>query len=140
MGRYRPWLAAFLALLVAGLGHAYLRRWRRAFMWFGWIFGTGLLLTAFFADSATADPVVLAPEILLPLVVLFLMSAVDAFRLGRADRRPHSPQESQPTTDEAPSDAGLACPYCGKEIDPDLDFCSWCTERLPQNDEATELR
>lgn len=138
MGRYRPWLAAFLALLVAGLGHAYLRRWRRAFMWFGWIFGTGLVLTAFFADSATADPVVLAPEILVPLVVLFLMSAVDAFRLGRADLSPQSATESLTTTDGITGESDLSCPNCGKDIDPDLDFCPWCTERLPQNEESND--
>lgn len=135
MGRYRPWLAAVLALLIAGLGHAYLRRWRRAFMWFGWIFGTGLVLTAFFADSATTDPVILAPEIFVPLVVLFLMSAVDAFRLGRADRRTQGPTEIFPTGDDESGDIQGTCPHCGKAIDPDLDFCPWCTEPLPRDDD-----
>lgn len=32
--RRRPWLAALLALVVSGLGHAYLRRWARALGWY----------------------------------------------------------------------------------------------------------
>ncbi|MFC7187441.1 DUF7575 domain-containing protein [Halorubrum yunnanense] len=32
--RRRPWLAALLALVVSGLGHAYLRRWARGLGWY----------------------------------------------------------------------------------------------------------
>lgn len=139
MGRYRPWLAAVLALLVAGLGHAYLRRWRRAFMWFGWIFGSGLVLTAVFADSASAQPAVLAPEILIPLLLLFLMSAIDAFRLGKADLGTQIGGADISSDAPESADAEPTCPHCGKGIDPDLDFCTWCTEPLPQNEDVDEL-
>jgi hypothetical protein len=32
--RRRPWLAVLLAIVISGLGHAYLRRWARAFGWY----------------------------------------------------------------------------------------------------------
>ena len=28
------------------------------------------------------------------------------------------------------TDVDAECPECGKELDPDLDFCPWCTTRL----------
>ena len=30
------------------------------------------------------------------------------------------------------------CPHCGKELDPDLDFCPWCTTRLADGTRRTE--
>jgi predicted amidophosphoribosyltransferase len=31
---------------------------------------------------------------------------------------------------------GQHCPSCGKELDEDLDFCHWCTQRLDGNTAA----
>jgi hypothetical protein len=34
---------------------------------------------------------------------------------------------------QGPSTDGHRCPSCGKELDEDLDFCHWCTQRLDGN-------
>jgi hypothetical protein len=31
---------------------------------------------------------------------------------------------------------GTDCPHCGKEVDPDLDFCHWCTERITRENDV----
>ena len=121
--RTRRIVAALLALAIAGLGHAYLRLWRRAAGWFVTIVGTGILLVSTFASPDT--PVQELPaEVLLPVFALFLLSAWDASRL--AARGPTSNRE----------DDTLVCPNCGGELDEGLDFCPWCAEPLgdPQVD------
>jgi len=54
VSRKRPWLAAALAFVYPGLGHAYLRSWLRAFIWF--------LLGVMTAALVTPEPVVTAYE------------------------------------------------------------------------------
>lgn len=147
MGRHRPWLAAVLAILVAGLGHAYLRRWRRAALWFAAILGTGVVLSSTFADpSAPARPTDLPLLIVVPLLVLYGMSAADAYRIARENARQSAvaagggagadagSAEGSPTRVDPDTEAPPACPHCGKEVDPDLDFCTWCTEPLVPDD------
>jgi len=123
----RAWIAALLSFLQPGLGHAYLRAWRRAVTWFlVWAAVTatfvelpspsltveGLRQTAtqLFAALGGLD---LVPSLVLSAVTAFAM--VDAFRLA-----------AEPTTD----DTTARCPECGKETDEDLDFCPWCTAEL----------
>ncbi|WP_435144804.1 DUF7575 domain-containing protein [Halobaculum sp. P14] len=121
--RLRPWFAALLALTVTGLGHAYLRRWLRALGWFAATYAAVLL---FVPDAALAamvggDSVDLST--LAPPLVVVLSSAVDAFVLARAD-------ETAAARRAADDGAPTTCPHCGNDVDPELDFCHWCTAEL----------
>lgn len=58
---------------------------------------------------------------LLPLVVVSVFSALDAYRLAVVDNyrrwlRSH--------------DAATVCPECGRPIEDGLDFCQWCATRV----------
>ena len=127
--RRRPAVAAVLALAVAGLGHAYLRRWGRAAAWFLTIVTTGVVLVDAFADP-NAGIAEMPLIVLVPLLGLFVLSAVDAYLL--ASRTPASGGESEADA----GDDGPRCPECGREVDPELDFCQWCTRRLSFDPEA----
>lgn len=81
--RYRPWLAALLALVIAGLGHAFLRRWGRAFLWFSTILLGALALTFLYGDPNISDPTELPQDVLLPVLLLFLLSALDAYLVAK---------------------------------------------------------
>ncbi|WP_396612279.1 zinc ribbon domain-containing protein [Haloferax sp. S1W] len=128
--KVRPWLAAILGLAVTGLGHLYLRRWRRALLWVALAFAVSALFVPVEALEALANggPVPPLTDIL-PVLAVSLVSVVDAFFLGLK-------QVSEPsgvlTDDDADS---VSCPQCGREVDADLDFCHWCTTRL---DEPTD--
>lgn len=50
--RKRPWLAAALAFPVTGLGHLYLRRWRRAAGWLLLVGAATVVLTPGVAGSS----------------------------------------------------------------------------------------
>ncbi|MFC7235722.1 DUF7575 domain-containing protein [Halosegnis marinus] len=124
----RAWLAAGFSFLQPGLGHLYLRAYRRAVTWFlVWA-----AVTAALVDLPTPEPTLsglvaaatqlfaalggldLIPSLVISAVTAFAM--VDAFRLAEARMR---------TDDDTPR-----CPSCGKELDGDLDFCPWCTADL----------
>lgn len=130
--RARPFLAAVLALTVAGLGHAYLRRWGRAAGWFAMILGTSLALVGTFADPTV--PIDEMPTtVLYPIAGLTVLSALDAYLLARGTSTVRS------TGDDVDDETGqTACPHCGNEVDADLSFCHWCTEPLPGAEGATE--
>jgi hypothetical protein len=51
-----------------------------------------------------------------PVLVLLVLSTLDAYRLA--------------LTAGSADEGGPACPYCGHGVDPELDFCPWCTERF----------
>ena len=122
----RPAVAAVLALAVAGLGHAYLRRWGRAAAWFLTIVTTAVVLLGAFADpNATSNVDEWPLTVVVPLVGLFVLSAVDAYLL--ATRTPTSKSAAAVDADE---EGDPRCPDCGREVDPELDFCHWCTRRL----------
>lgn len=132
--KVRPWLAAILGLAITGLGHLYLRRWRRALLWVALSFAVLMLFVpteSVTALSNAANGSGTLPPLtdILPVLSVSLMSVVDAFFLGLK-------QVSEPsgvlTDDDAES---VACPQCGREVDADLDFCHWCTTRL---DEPTD--
>lgn len=155
-GPKRPWLAGLLALLVTGLGHAYLRRWLRGFGWLAATYAVALLLVppeaieAVTSGDPAANPLDVAP----PLLVI-VASAVDAYVLARRTqtRAVAARSAAAGTTGGAPGvgdangpdagDAGgasaaaatadgeaQACPACGKDLDADLDFCPWCSTEL----------
>ncbi len=124
----RPWLAAMLAFLQPGLGHLYLRAWIRALLWFALWFGTltvavpsagagGVLAVAERTLGALAS---LPPEAALALGSVTLFSTLDAYWLAsRVNDRAQKVEEGTAN-----------CPHCGREVDPELEFCHWCTEPI----------
>ncbi|MFB6304010.1 MAG: zinc ribbon domain-containing protein [Haloferacaceae archaeon] len=133
--RRRALIAALVGTLgatvgIAGAGHAYLRRWRRAAAWFSFVLGVGLVLLSTFADPRSVTPATVPPEVTLPVLGLLLVSVADAFRLAlRSARR----------TDAAsgdPGEDGPSCPHCGRSLDPSLAFCWYCAE--PVRDDAPD--
>jgi len=122
----RPVVAALLAVVVTGLGHLYLRRWTRAL---GWI-TVGYAAVVLFVPEATLIALTsggeVAPFTLVPVVLVGLLSAVDAYRIALFTERP--------SAGPAGTDDRVDCPACGKPVDPELGFCHWCTT------DFTELR
>lgn len=120
----RAWIAAVLAFLQPGLGHAYLREWLRAVAWFGLWVGTialavpstGAFAEVLFRPVRTAGDLPTAAALALTAVSVFCI--LDAYWLAS---RTASPEPESPT-----------CPDCGREVDPSLSFCHWCTARLEE--------
>ncbi|QSG10893.1 Membrane protein containing Zn-ribbon domain [Halapricum desulfuricans] len=108
---FRPWIAAFLGSLVAGLGHLYLRRIRRAI---GWLVAVVLAAMIWVLDPGNLTLLEIAPS-----VVVLSLSVFDAFSIALREQRP---AQSKSET--------LECPACGGSLDPELDFCPWCTTRF----------
>lgn len=106
--RFRPWIAAVLALLIAGLGHAYLRRWGRALLWFLTILGGAFALTVLYGDPAAETPTDLPSEVLLPVLMLFALSAVDAFLVAREQNREKASRETVAANAGAGGEADVA--------------------------------
>lgn len=155
--RLRPLLAAALALVLPGLGHLLVRRWRRALAWHVLIVGGTVALYGLY-DVEPIDPIAeptvfvetIPPEVSIPVSVLVALSAIDAYHVGReavaarirseaATRvlREHADgADGTPPVVAASGDISAGeCPNCGRETDPELDFCHWCTEPLPWGDE-----
>lgn len=112
---------------VAGLGHAYLREWRRAIAWFALVIGTMLVLAFLFVDpggvSTSMSFFEFPSTVVWPIVTLLVLSTLDAYITAR---RPGAKSTSDEPT----------CPACGREIDAEIDFCPWCTERFDGEGEA----
>lgn len=129
--RKRPWLAALLAALVTGLGHIYLRRWKRAFGWLTALCAASVLFVdpatlEAFANWQVTDPVAVAP-----ILLVGCLSIADAYVLAHAENTIRR-------TTPAPDGQFTHCPQCGNELDADLDFCHWCTTDLRESDAAFE--
>lgn len=145
--KLRPWLAAILGLVITGLGHLYLRRWRRAAFWVLLTFAvSALFVPAEAFDPLTGGAVIPPSEFaavlreLVPILVVSFASVLDAFFLGlrqaaaRADRPAvEDAEESAATVTDPVADPDadtVTCPECGREVDADIDFCHWCTTPL----------
>lgn len=144
--RFRPWLAAVLAFVAAGLGHAYLREWRRAALWFATILASGVVFAVLFGDP-TSEEALTEPSVLLPLLVTYVFSAIDAYAVAsrlnderEADVAAERASEAMARAEDDVAAPVESCPHCGRDVDPELDFCTWCTEPLPnrQGDAAEE--
>jgi hypothetical protein len=125
LSRKRPWLAAFLGAAATGLGHLYLRRWLRGVGW-----ATLALLASYLVVPESAlEALISGGQVawldILPLIVVSVASALDAYRLAVVNNyllRMRSSGE----------EARTACPSCGRPVDDDLDFCQWCAASLPE--------
>ncbi|EMA59895.1 zinc ribbon domain-containing protein [Halorubrum kocurii] len=104
--RRRPWLAAALALVVSGLGHAYLRRWARAFGWYVVITAT----LVFVVPDAAVDGILAGdrPPVVevAPALVAVAASVVDAYVLAVRNNRKHERRSTAGPTDAAPQRSG----------------------------------
>jgi len=124
LSRKRPWLAAVLAALATGLGHLYLRRWRRALGWLAVIAITNYALV----DPGTLDELargtVTDPLAVMAMFLVAALSVADAYLLARA--------QNAIVRMTVTSDGRLThCPNCGEELEGDLDFCQWCATEVP---------
>lgn len=165
ISRRRPWLAVLLALVISGLGHAYLRRWARAFGWYVAITATVVLFVPDAAvDSVFAGDPPPVPEIA-PAVAVVAASVVDAYVVAVRNNRKYERQRRNATAavgerqsarsedasqtangeDDDPASVtrststepveetgaeAVSCPHCGRESDPEFDFCQWCAEPI----------
>jgi hypothetical protein len=129
VSRRRAAVAAVLALLAPGLGHAYLRAWVRAVAWFLLaVAAVAIVLpeSAFGAiESGGIEAAIEASESLPSIVYLASLtvrsaSALDAWLFALRD----------PTAAESGGEGVADCPECGGDLDDDLAFCPWCTTRL----------
>ncbi|WP_232502976.1 zinc ribbon domain-containing protein [Halodesulfurarchaeum formicicum] len=134
----RSLVAAILAMVYPGLGHVYLRAWFRAIAWFGVaLIAAAMVLpesayTAFETNGFSGLVEVsrtLPTEAVLSMLVVRVLNAVDAYLTGLQ-------QATKAAQAESP-DANT-CPECGKELDPELDFCPWCTTRLEDSENRAE--
>ena len=108
--RRRPWLAALLALVISGLGHAYLRRWARAL---GWYVAVTAAVLLFLPESAisgafTGDPPTVRE--VAPAAAVVGASVIDAYVVALRNNRTHERErETARATDRTESlDQGTA--------------------------------
>ena len=127
----RPWLAALLGVLAIGFGHFYIRRWRRALGWLVAALGVSVL----FVDQSTLEALStfsgVDPLSVAPLLVVAMLSVVDAYVLAQA-------QNMIARQTPEPDGTLTHCPHCGNELDGDLEFCHWCTTPLDEVEPASE--
>ena len=129
VSRKRPWVAAVLGAVAMGLGHLYLRMWRRALGWFAVFFGATLLFVdpAVLAAVARGGPA--DPTALTPVLAVGGLSVADAYLLARARNATVRPEP-------IPGGGPTYCPNCGNECDGELDFCHWCATEVGDSDAA----
>ena len=122
---------------IAGAGHAYLRKWRRSIVWFLITMGSFLaLVSIYLPDLEAIDPydvTAYPPEVLTPVLVILGFSILDALLVAFLDQR-EAEMAPGVGSDADEADAGVSCPHCGRSTDPELDFCTWCTEPLSTPD------
>jgi len=138
--RRRVLVTALVALAgamigVPGVGHAYLRRWKRSLLWLTVTLGAGILLLSYYVpDPSTLDPFdfgAIPMEVRLTIFVITAVSVFDATVLAYLDGQGStSVTASDVSTADADAEGGVSCPHCGKTTDAELDFCTWCTEPL----------
>lgn len=126
----RPWLAAALAFAQPGLGHAYLRSWIRAVLWFG-LWAATVALVVELPTVPVTDPVAFVTALFagmddLPLRATLALASVTAFSMLDAYWLAARNIASQERGSEP------ECPECGREVDPSLEFCHWCTAELTE--------
>lgn len=131
--RNNPLIAAILGIAIIGLGHLYLKRWLRALAWIGITVVASVLFVPESTMAAIASGTLADPVTMLPIVLIGSLSVIDAYLIAKLKRT--GPTNSQTTNDSTADETGTAvvCPACGKDVDPDLEFCHWCTTELKNN-------
>jgi len=119
-----------LTIVVPGLGHAYLRLWGRALLWFLLVVGTlGALVPGWFSAGSVDELLSIAegldPTVSLVLLGVSVLCLADAYLMTSR----HNDRARRDRTG-----ATASCPECGRELDGDIDFCHWCTARLDERD------
>jgi hypothetical protein len=126
-------LAAVLGLLYPGLGHVYLRKWVRALSWFALALVVAAVVVptsayeAFEAggfDGLLEASESFGMEVTLSLFAVRLLNVADAYLVAVREAAA-SAAGHVPTADE-----DATCSNCGGELDEEIDFCPWCTQRL----------
>lgn len=123
---------------VAGVGHAYLREWKRALLWFLLaLFGGAALVVSAAGETVPSSVLDLPPTVTAGIAFILLISVVDAYLVSVRTARSAVAGSAAPPTDagdgttlEGETKETITCPYCGQETDPELDFCTWCTGRF----------
>jgi hypothetical protein len=111
-------------MLLPGLGHAYLREWIRAVLWFSLLVGASAIMApTLYTESGSVSTVIEANRQLplrthLTLFAVRMLSVGDAYWMATLGNQRLAAAE------------GETCPYCGRELDEDIDFCHWCTTEL----------
>ncbi|WP_430506503.1 DUF7575 domain-containing protein [Haloparvum sp. PAK95] len=132
--RFRPWIAAVLALVLAGLGHAYLRRWARALLWLVTIAASSVLLHSLHGvepANPLTSPGAIPTDILVPLTFLIGLSAVDAFLIGREQAASGERDAAEHVAAERGVGSDSADVEGGREPGSNLDLGGNVTEILP---------
>ena len=130
----RPLVAALLSFLQPGLGHLYLREWLRAVLWAGLWVGS-LVVVADSAGLDLADPAAVAAAVgfvpgagTLPVEVVLAVLSVTAF--ATLDAYWLTARNNHRLRNRADR-----CKQCGKQLNPTLEFCHWCT--APRDEERS---
>jgi hypothetical protein len=134
-----PLIAVVLAVLYPGLGHVYLRRWGRAFLWFVTIIATVVWLVppSAMPQTLSLDAIMQAranipSHVALIALVLSALSVVDAYWI--AANSGQDSEDASPVGEEGTQ----TCPNCGKELDENLEFCHWCTTEFETDENESE--
>ena len=125
---------------VAGVGHAYLREWKRALLWFLLaLFGGAALVVSAAGDTVPSSVFDLPPTVVAGIFFILFISVVDAYLVSvrKANATTSVPVPNDIANGETPAAATdgepaatVTCPHCGRETDPELDFCTWCTGKF----------
>ena len=121
----RPWLAALLGAAATGVGHLYLRRWLRGAGWVAVAAFVSDLSVPGTAIGAAATPGQIPWLDLLPVLMVSLASAFDAYQIAVVNNYLTSmSSQGEPISH--------SCPSCGRPVDEELEFCQWCATRTPK--------
>lgn len=128
-------MAAMLSFVQPGVGHLYLREWLRAVLWGGmWLGSLALIVSTVGLELSTTEALAafagmfalvegFPTEAVVSMVAVALFATLDAYWL--AARNNHR------------LDGAVGrCPHCGRELDPTLEFCHWCTASLEGEESA----
>jgi len=128
----RAILAAGLSVILPGAGHVLSRDWLRAAAFAGLFLAASAFLLPI-EQLAAAEPTSYDEAITQatamaedtdPMAQFFLSFIALFATIDAAFRALGYPSGGDGNTD------GTTCPECGKDVDPDLEFCHWCTTRL----------
>lgn len=127
----RPLVAGIIAACWPGLGHVYLREWRRALVWQLMVAGMILIVVPASVLTAEITPTVagiqdLANQLTTEVSTFGMLTAAAVYGFNVADAMVHARMAIR----EQAARGKNQCPECGKDLDPDLQFCHWCTARL----------